>query len=208
MPVLVGHHRRHSPLIVAGQGNHRLGPARPDHRRARLLLVPQARRLLRRAAAPGGPRPGGGVVLINLIHVIDDLRNLCGDIAAVQAVASNAARGFAVEDTVGIILTFRNGAIGTLKVSDAAAAPWSWELTSGENKAYPRADEACYFMAGMRGVAFCSAPGVLAPRRRAELVVADARGAGRGARPGPVHPGVARRSADQRDAPLLRRGAR
>jgi predicted dehydrogenase len=38
-------------------------------------------------------------VLINLIHVIDDLRNLCGDIVSVQAAESNAVREFPVEDT-------------------------------------------------------------------------------------------------------------
>ena len=95
--------------------------------------------------------PGGGVVLINLIHVVDDLRNLCGDIVCVQAVASNAARGFPVEDTAAILLRFRSGALGTLSISDCAAAPWSWEMTAGENKAYPQTSEACYLVAGSEG---------------------------------------------------------
>lgn len=150
VPVLVGHHRRHSPLI----------------QRARSLIA--AGRLGRMTAVNGlclflkpesgyfdGPNawrrePGGGVVLLNLIHVIDDLRNLCGDIIAVQAAESNAARSFPVEDTAAIILHFANGALGTLMISDAAAAPWSWELTAGENKAYPKTDEFCYLIAGTR----------------------------------------------------------
>ena len=78
------------------------------------------------------------MVLINLIHVIDDLRNICGDIVGIQAAESNAARGFPVEDTAAMILHFASGALGTLTISDAANAPWSWELTSGENKAYPQ----------------------------------------------------------------------
>jgi len=41
---------------------------------------------------------------------------------------------FVVEDTAAMILGFVNGALGTLTISDAAAAPWSWEMTSGENK--------------------------------------------------------------------------
>jgi predicted dehydrogenase len=95
--------------------------------------------------------PGGGVVLINLIHVIDDLRNICGDIVAIQAAEANAARGFPVEDTAAMILHFASGALGTLTISDAAAAPWSWELTSGENKAYPHTDQFCYLVAGTEG---------------------------------------------------------
>jgi predicted dehydrogenase len=95
--------------------------------------------------------PGGGVVLINLIHVIDDLRNICGDIVAIQAAEANAARGFPVEDTAAMILHFASGALGTLTISDAAAVPWSWELTSGENKAYPHTDQFCYLVAGTEG---------------------------------------------------------
>jgi predicted dehydrogenase len=96
-------------------------------------------------------QPGGGVVLINLIHVVDDLRNICGDVISVQAAESNAARGFLVEDTAAMILRFASGALGTLIISDAAASPWSWELTSGENKAYPHTDQFCYLVAGTKG---------------------------------------------------------
>lgn len=91
------------------------------------------------------------MVLINLIHVIDDLRNLCGDIVGVQAAESSAARGFPVEDTAAVILHFANGALGTLAISDATNAPWSWELTAGENKAYPQTDQFCYLVAGTGG---------------------------------------------------------
>jgi predicted dehydrogenase len=146
--VLVGHHRRHSPLIQRAKeiiGSGRLGRITAVHGFCWFLKP----RDYFEGKGAWRAQPGGGVVQINLIHVIDDLRNLCGDIASVQAATSNAARGHPVEDTVGIILTFRNGAIGTLAISDAAAAPWSWEMTSGENKAYPRTDEFCYVVAGM-----------------------------------------------------------
>ena len=36
-------------------------------------------------------------------------------------------------------------------VSDAVSAPWSWELTAGENHAYPRQDQACYQIGGTLG---------------------------------------------------------
>ncbi|MDR3436580.1 Gfo/Idh/MocA family oxidoreductase [Telmatospirillum sp.] len=146
--VLAGHHRRHGPTIQRAKeiiASGRLGRISAVHGFC-WVLKPKD---YFEGKGAWRAQPGGGVVLINLIHVIDDLRNLCGEIASVQAAASNAARGFPVEDTIGIILTFRSGAIGTLAVSDAAASPWSWELTSGENKAFPHTAESCYLVAGM-----------------------------------------------------------
>ena len=68
---------------------------------------------------------GGGPVLINLIHDIDDLRLICGEIVAVDAMVSAARRGHAVEDTAAVIARFDNGALATIIASDAVPAPWS-----------------------------------------------------------------------------------
>ena len=150
VPVLVGHHRRHSPILQ------RATEILASGRLGRVTAVNALCWLLKPAAYFEGQNswrraPGGGPVMINLIHTIDDLRNLCGEIASVQAMTSNGARGFDVEDTAGAVLRFRNGAIGTVTLSDAVAGPWSWELTAGENPAYPSTAESCYSIAGTEG---------------------------------------------------------
>ena len=90
--------------------------------------------------------PGGGANAVHNLHM------LCGEIAAVQAIASHAVRAFPVEDTVAINLQFANGALGSFMLSDTAACPRSWEQTSQENKAYPSYDdEDCYVIAGTNG---------------------------------------------------------
>jgi len=87
-----------------------------------------------------------------MIHEVDSLRVLAGEIVAVQATASRAVRGFPVEDTVAITLCFANGALGTFLRSDTAASPRSWEQTAGENPTYARSDdEDCYLLAGTHG---------------------------------------------------------
>ena len=151
VPILVGHHRRHSPLIQRGKEivtSGRLGKITTVNG---MCLFRKPSKDYFEGKNAWRREPGGGVVLINLIHVIDDLRNICGDIVAIQAAESNAARGFVVEDTAAMILHFASGALGTLTISDAANAPWSWELTSGENKAYPHTDQFCYLVSGMEG---------------------------------------------------------
>lgn len=148
VPLQVGHHRRHNPLIA------------------------EAKRLLdegvigRTVAVHGSfwlykpddyfdvawrSQPGAGPILINLIHDIDLLRHLVGEIAEVQAMTAGRTRGFAVEDTAAILLRFENGALGTFTVSDTIVAPWSWELTAGENPAYDHTDQTCYTIGGTHG---------------------------------------------------------
>jgi predicted dehydrogenase len=86
--------------------------------------------------------PGGGPILINLIHEIDMLRFVCGEITDVMAMSSNAVRGFEVEDSACISLRFESGALGTVLISDTAPAPWSWERATGENHpAFPENEE-------------------------------------------------------------------
>lgn len=146
--VLTGHHRRHNPLIAAAKAMIESGEI------GRVVSV-QAMFWLRKPDAyfdVGWRRqPGAGPVFINLIHDIDLLRHLVGEITAVQAITSNVARGFDVEDTAVIVFEFESGALGTANVSDAIPGPWSWELTSGENPVYPQTDQACYLIGGDRG---------------------------------------------------------
>jgi predicted dehydrogenase len=148
VPMLVGHHRRHSPLIQEAKAIVASGAIGRVTTVSGLCWFLKPRHYFDVAWRR---EPGAGVILINLIHVIDDLRNICGDVESVQALQSSAVRGFPVEDTAAMLLRFCNGALGTISISDTVAAPWSWELTSGENKAYPRTDEFCYLVGGTEG---------------------------------------------------------
>ncbi len=146
--LLVGHHRRHNPIIEKAR------EVVQDGKIGRVTAISAQWMLLKAREyfdAVHRRSPGAGPVLTNAVHDIDDLRFICGEIASVQAMTSNAVRQFPVEDTAAILLRFANGALGTLTVSDTAVAPWSWELTSGENPFYPRTDENCYLISGTKG---------------------------------------------------------
>jgi predicted dehydrogenase len=146
--LLVGHHRRYNPVIekareiVRGGGVGRLTTV------VAMWLIRKPDDYFDVAWRRG---PGGGPVLINLIHDIDDLRFICGEIASVQALTAAQARGFSVEDTAVIALRFADGALGSVTASDAVPAPWSWEMTSGEAAQYPQRPENCYLFSGSEG---------------------------------------------------------
>ena len=148
--VLVGHHRAHSPIMAKAREVVQSG------RLGRLVAVQGSATFYKPeryfADGPWRAAPGGGPILINMIHEVHNLRILCGDIAAVQAFASNSVRGFAVEDSAVINLRFESGVLGSFVLSDTAASARSWEQTSQENKAYPSyGDEDCYVLSGTLG---------------------------------------------------------
>jgi predicted dehydrogenase len=150
VPLLVGHHRRHSRLLEAARAVIASG------RLGRIVAVNGSATFRKPDGyfrdGPWRARRGGGPILINLVHEIDNLRMLLGEVEQVQAMASSAIRGFEVEDTAAVGLRFHSGALGTFLLSDAAASARSWEQTSGENPSYDHhADEDCYVIAGERG---------------------------------------------------------
>ncbi|MBV9785194.1 MAG: Gfo/Idh/MocA family oxidoreductase [Acidisphaera sp.] len=147
VPVLVGHHRRHSPDISEARRIVREGLLgdlvavngmcwfdKPD-----AYFEAEWRRA-----------EGGGPLLINLIHDIDTLRFICGEIDSVCAFTANAVRGFPVEDTAGLAIRFESGVLGTFSISDAVASPWSWEFTSAQALYFPHQPGAYLFLGGRK----------------------------------------------------------
>ena len=96
-------------------------------------------------------KKGGGPLGINLVHDIDFICYLLGPVKYVQATSSNLIRKYEVEDTAIVNLIFKSGALCTLSVSDAIVSPWSYELTAGENPAYPITNQSAYYIGGTKG---------------------------------------------------------
>ena len=147
--VLVGHHRRHNPLIQKARSIVKGGEL------GRLVAVSVLWTLFKPAdyykvdwrCRP----PGGGPTLINLIHDLDSLRFICGEINQVYAQSSSAVRKLDVEDSVSITLSFVNGALGSILASDTTSSPWSYEATTHENPYYFHTEENCYYFFGTMG---------------------------------------------------------
>ena len=149
VPLLVGHHRRHNGMVQAAKQAIEEGAIgvvrsvqatcwfyKPDH----YFDV-----------APWRMKKGAGPISVNLVHDVDLLRHLCGEVTEVHAASAPSVRGFENEDLASAILTFASGTIATITVSDSIVAPWSWELTARENPAYPATDQSCYLIGGSRG---------------------------------------------------------
>ncbi|MBB3319087.1 MULTISPECIES: Gfo/Idh/MocA family oxidoreductase [unclassified Rhizobium] len=148
VPILIGHHRRHNPMIKAVKqilDSGRLGTVLTAHGSFWVAKPDDYFDVDWRREAGGGP------ILINLVHDVDLFRYFFGGVDSVHAMQSNSTRQLAVEDTAVILVRFESGVLATFNASDAIASPWSWELTAGENPAYPRQDQSCYQIGGTTG---------------------------------------------------------
>ncbi len=149
VPVAVGHHRRFDPVV--GIACHAIRSGRIGRLAAVECLWALRKHDAYYDADWRRARPGGGTVLINLIHEVDLLRHMCGDVARVYAEGGSHLRGLEVEDTVAVTLRFANGAVGTIVASDAAPSPWGWELGTGENPLIPPTGRNCLRFVGTEG---------------------------------------------------------
>lgn len=149
IPLLVGHHRRHAPVVaVAKQAveSGAIGIITTAHAITWFFKPDDYFK------DPWRSKKGAGVVYMNLIHDIDMLRHFCGDVSTVFAMESNLIRKNEVEETAVIALRFKSGALATINVSDSTVSPNSWEMTARENQTYPATDETCYQIGGTHGM--------------------------------------------------------
>ncbi len=145
VPLLVGHQRRHSIRVRTAKAwmtEGRIGRPVAAHAMATWLKPDDYFGVAWRREVGGGP------VLINLIHDIDILRHLIGEVASVQAITSSAVRGFAVEDTAAVLLRFTHGALATLMTSDATPSPWNYDMGAGELERFPPQDADAIYLCG------------------------------------------------------------
>ena len=149
VPILVGHHRRHNPII----------------QKTAQLIKDGAIGQVRAAqvtcwfykpddyfdVAPWRKKAGAGPISVNLVHDVDLMRYFLGEVVTVQAQTAPSLRGFENEDLAAAVLRFESGAVCTITVSDSIVSPWSWELTSREYPIYPATNESCYLIGGSEG---------------------------------------------------------
>ena len=147
-PLLIGYHRRHNSIVsivkdIINEG--KLGKVVSANVLCWLYKHKNYYKEKWRVSKGGGP------LGINLVHDIDMICYLLGSIKYVQAFTSNKIRKFKVEDTATISLIFNSGALCSINLSDTIVAPWSYELTAGENPLYPITDQSAYMIGGTKG---------------------------------------------------------
>lgn len=146
---LVGHHRRHHPPVQKARdlvGSGAIGA---------LVGISGIWATCKPAsyfeAGPWRREKGGGVILINLIHEIDFMRFVAGEITGICAMTANRQRGFPVEDTAALVLEFASGALGSFLLADCAPTPWTMEQGLGESPEFPFSGENDYRFIGTTG---------------------------------------------------------
>ena len=107
VPLLVGHHRRHNPLIQKAKtiiDNGEIGEVRAVQATCWFYKPDDYFEM-----ADWRQKRGAGPISVNLVHDVDLIRYLCGEVTTVRAVASPSARGFENEDVASALLEFETG---------------------------------------------------------------------------------------------------
>ncbi|KAI5480292.1 quinate utilization oxidoreductase QutH [Pseudohyphozyma bogoriensis] len=149
--VLVGQHRRWNPYIV------NLKTMLDSGALGKILAVSGLWTTLKpqdyyEGATEWRKAPNtGGTILINLVHDIDLMIYLFGDIVRVYCEEGVSTRGHPVEETGALTMKFASGTVGTFIFSDATASPYNLESATGENPIFPKASQNCYTIMGTHG---------------------------------------------------------
>ncbi len=147
-PLLIGYHRRHNAIVSKVKTIIRSGKLGNIVSANVLCWLYKHKEYFKETWRISR---GGGPLGINLVHDIDMICYLLGSVRYVQAFTTNKTRKHKVEDTATVSLIFESGALCTLNISDTIVAPWSYELTAGENPAYPVTNQSAYMIGGTKG---------------------------------------------------------
>jgi len=76
---------------------------------------------------------GGSPVMINLVHDIDILRFVLGEVSDIACLSGAPLRGGDRIESGAVALRFERGATATISFADTAPSPWGFEAATGEN---------------------------------------------------------------------------
>ena len=94
---------------------------------------------------------GGSPVMINLVHDIDILRFIMGEIDEVAALGGASLRGTDRIESGAVALRFENGATGNISFADTTPTPWGFEAGTGENPNIGTTGQDMMWIMGTRG---------------------------------------------------------
>ncbi|SEW32584.1 Predicted dehydrogenase [Cognatiyoonia koreensis] len=94
---------------------------------------------------------GGSPVLINLVHDIDILRFVLGEIAEVVCLPGQSLRRDGRIESGAIALRLECGATATISFADTAPSPWGFEAGTGENPNIGTTGQDMMWITGSKG---------------------------------------------------------
>ena len=147
--ILVGQHRRFSPFVEATRDAVRGGQIGTFIGATILFTTLKPPSYF--AAWKGGLKEGGGPIFNNLIHEVDTLRWIFGEVTRVYSEVSSKGRNLQVEDTASITLRMADDALVSILLSDCVPANTSYEACVAENPDYFRSSANCYYFFGTKG---------------------------------------------------------
>lgn len=150
---LVGHHRRYHPSIDVLR----------DAITSGKIGTPITSTLIWAMRKHGGyfdadwRRTGGSPVMINLVHDIDLLRFVFGEVTDIAALGSDRQRRGGRIESGGAILRFENGLCATISFADTTPSPWGFEAGTAENPNIAATGQDMWWITGTQGgIAFPS----------------------------------------------------
>ncbi|MEX0285303.1 MAG: Gfo/Idh/MocA family protein [Paracoccaceae bacterium] len=133
--VLVGHHRRYHPCVQKLKSILDSGQLGRPVAASLLWLMKKPDAYFDvawRAGMDGAP------VKQNLIHDVDTLRWLFGEVEEVCGIGSNAIRNAPRTESGGAVLRFSSGVMVTIAFADTTPTPWGFEAGTGESPMIPK----------------------------------------------------------------------
>mgnify|MGYP006134785465 FL=1 len=146
--VLVGHQRRYYPLVLKTK---EIIKEKKIGKVIGLSGIWGLRKDIEYFDANWRKEVTAGPVITNLIHEIDCLRFIFGEIDAVSSFSTNTVNNFKKEDILTVNLKFKSGLLGNFLITDSGSSPWSWETAVGENINIPKLSENSIRIIGTEG---------------------------------------------------------